>query len=353
MKTTGCGRWWRRAWVWVAAAAWLAGPLGAAVPRLHVFIWSEYLDPAVVRDFERRFRCEVVLDLFEDDGAMMAKLQAGGAGLYDVVVPPDSRVPALIRLGLLAPLRPERLPNRRHLEPRFLNLPFDPDNRHTVPYLWGTMGLLVRKTPGRPVPDSWAATFEPQGTGGQVVLLDSARDLIGAALIYRGRSANSTDPADLRAARDLLRAAKRHALGFDGTVGAKNKVLARQADIAIVYSGEGVRGMSEDPETVYVIPREGSLIWVDSLAVLRGAPQHDLAEDFINFCLDPEVGARLANFTRFATPNAAARPHLRPADRDNPLLYPPPAVLERLEFIRPLGAPSRLYDEVWTSVKSR
>lgn len=352
MKTVRWGGW-RRRWFGAWAAAWLALPGWAAAPRLHVFIWSEYLDPAVVRDFEQQFHCEVVLDLFEDDGAMMAKLQAGGAGMYDVVVPPDSRVPALIRLGLLAPLRPERLPNLRHIERRFLNLPFDPDNRHTVPYLWGTMGLLVRPTSDRPAPDSWAAVFEPQGPSGKLVLLDSARDLIGAALIYRGRSANSTDPVDLRVARDLLLAAKRRALGFDGTVGAKNKVLARQADTAIVYSGEGVRAMSEDPGTTYVIPREGSLIWVDSLAVLSGARQRDLAEAFLNFCLDPEVGARLANFTRFATPNAAARAHLRPADRDNPVIYPPASVLERLEFLRPLGAQSRLYDEVWTSVKSR
>ncbi len=328
-------------------------PALAARPRLHVFIWSEYLDPAVVRDFERRYDCEVVLDLYEDDGAMMAKLQAGGAALYDVVVPSDYRVPTLIKLGLLAPLRHERLPNLRHLEARFLKLPFDPENRHTVPYQWGTMGLLVRKRPGQPVPDSWAAVFDPPADAAPAVLLDSARDLIGAALRYRGQDVNTTDPAQLRAVRELLRRAKRRALGFDGSVGARNKVLDRLAGVAVVYSGEGVRGMEADPDTQYVIPREGSLIWVDSLAVLSGAPQRELAEQFINFCLEPEIAARIANYTRFATPNAAARQFLRPEDLANPAIYPPAEVLGRLDFLKPLGAQTRLYDEVWTAVKAR
>lgn len=328
-------------------------PALAARPRLHVFIWSEYLDPSVVRDFERKFDCEVVLDLFEDDGAMMAKLQAGGAALYDVVVPSDYRVPALIQLGLLAPLRHERLPNLRHLEARFLKLPFDPDNRHTVPYQWGTLGLLVRQRPGQPLTDSWAAVFDPPAGGDPTVLLDSARDLIGAALKYRGQDVNTTDPAQLRAVRDLLLRAKRRALGFDGSVGGKNKVLDRLAGVAVVYSGEGVRAVAADPETHYVIPREGSLIWVDNLAVLSRAPNRDLAEAFINFCLEPEIGARIANFTRFATPNAAARALIRPADLANPAIYPPAEVLARLDFLRPLGAQTRLYDEVWTAVKAR
>lgn len=332
----------------------LAGaPAQAARPQLRLFIWSEYMDPAVLREFERRFDCEVVLDLYEDDGAMMAKLRAGGAGQYDVVVPSDYRVPTLIQLGLLAPLRPEQLPNLRHVEARFRRLPFDPDNRYTVPYQWGTLGLLVRAPAGRPVPDSWAAVFDPPPDSGPVVLLDSARDLIGAALKYRGQDVNTTDPATLRAARDLLLRAKRRALGFDGTVGGKNKVLGRLATVAVVYSGEGVRAMAEDPETRYVIPKEGSLIWVDSLAVLRGAPNRDLAERFLNFCLEPEIGARIAHYTQFATPNAAARAHLRPADLANPVLYPPEEVLARLDFLKPLGAQTRLYDEVWTAVKAR
>ena len=341
---------WR--WLSLIGMLLLTPHLRAAGP-LNLFIWSEYIPPDVVAVFEQRFMCKVVVDLYEDDAAMMAKLQAGGAALYDVVVPSDHRVSALIKAGLLAPLRRERLPNLRNLEPRFANPPFDPNNQYTVAYQWGTLGLFLRRQPGRPLPDSWAAVFNPATQSGPFVLMDSARDLIGAALKYQGRSFNSTDPAELKAARDLLIQAKRRCLGFDGTVAGKNKVLGKAATTAMVFSGEGARGMGEDPETAYVIPKEGSLIWVDSLAVLAKAPHRDLAEHFLNFCLEPDVGARISNFTQFASPNLAARPLLRAEDLKNPAIYPPQDVLGRLEFAEHLGAKSRLYDEVWTQVKAK
>jgi spermidine/putrescine transport system substrate-binding protein len=337
----------------IGAALLGAVPRPAAANRLNVFIWSEYIDPAVVAEFERRFACKVVLDLYEEDGAMMAKLQAGGAALYDVVVPPDFRVPALIKLNLLAPLRKENLPNLKHLDPRFLGPAYDPEDRFTVPYQWGTVGLFVRRQAGRPLPDSWAVVFDPAQAWGPFVLMDAQRDLIGVALKYHQRSVNATDPAQLREARDLLVAAKRRSVGFDGSVGGKNKVLARSAAAAIVYSGEGARGMAEDPDTAYVLPKEGSVIWVDRLAVLAKAPHRDLAEQFVNFCLEPEIGARISNFTQFASPNLAARPFLKPDDLKNPAIYPPPELRERLEVVEHLGTNARLYDEVWTQVKTR
>jgi spermidine/putrescine transport system substrate-binding protein len=323
-----------------------------AQSKLNLFIWSEYIDPAVVADFERAFDCRVVTDLYEDDASMMAKLQAGGASLYDVVVPTDHRVPALIKLGLLAPLRKEHLPNLKNLDARFRHLPFDRENGYTVAYQWGTLGLYVRRQPGRALPDSWAAVFDPKQAWGSFTLIDSPRDLISAALKFRGRSVNVADPAELKAVRDLLVATKPRSLGFDASVAGKNRVLARAATAAIVYSGEGARGAAEDTDTVYIIPREGSLIWVDNLAVLAGAPHRDLAERFINFCLTPENGARISNFTRFATPNAAARLLIRSEDLRNPAIYPPEDLLGRLEFAEDLGAASRLHDEVWSQVKA-
>lgn len=337
--------------VLMALSGGVAAP--AAGGRLNLFIWSEYIDPAVVAEFERRFACKVVVDLYEDDGAMMAKLQAGGASLYDVVVPPDFRVPALVRLNLLAPLRKENLSNLRHLDPKFLRPSYDPDDRFTVPYQWGTVGLYVRRQTGKPLPDSWAAVFDPAQAWGPFVLMDAQRDLIGAALKYQGHSVNSSDPAHLKATRDLLLGAKRRSVGFDGSVGARNKVLAKSAAAAIVYSGEAVRGVAEDPNTAYVIPKEGSVIWVDRLVVLARAPHRDLAEQFINFCLEPEIGARIANFTQFASPNLAARPFLKLDDLQNPAIYPPASSMDRLEVLEHLGPKARLYDEVWTQVKAK
>lgn len=339
-----------------AAAALLL--LSVSAPRvwaaqpLHVFIWSEYLDPEVVKDFERQQDAKVILDYYEDSEAMLSKLQAAG-GQYDIVVPPDHVVPVLVKLRLLQPLRRERLPNFRNLSPRFIGLPFDPRNEHTVAYQWGTVGLYFRRLPGRTDPDSWGAILDPARQHGAFVLIDSMRDALGAALKYRGHGLNSTDVEELKEARDLLVSAKKRSTAFEGSVGGKNRVLARTADLAIVYSGEAARGIAEDKATAYIVPKEGSQIWVDSLAIPSGAPHRDLAEAFINFLLDPKVAARVSEFTQFATPNEAAKAHLKPADLANPTIYPPAEVMKRLEFLQDAGPKTRLLDQIWTQVKVR
>lgn len=339
-----------------ALAALWAGSVGsvcAAQKQLNLFIWSEYIDPQVVKDFAKQFDCKVTIDLYEDDAAMMAKLQGGGASVYDVVVPPDHRVSALIKLKLIAPLRPENIPNLKNLDARFRNPPYDRGNKYTVAYQWGTVGIYARAPQGKPLPATWGLLFEPKLQPGAFVLMDSARDLIGAALKFKGHSLNSTDPASLKEARDLILAAKKRSAGFDGSVGAKNKVLGKTAAASIVYSGEAARGMTEDKQTIYIIPQEGSQIWQDNLAVLAKAPHKDLAEKFVNYVLDGPVGARISNFTQFATPNKAARPFLNPDDLKNPAIYPPPEVMAKLEFLEDVGANARLYDEVWTQIKSK
>ncbi|MGV3774829.1 MAG: polyamine ABC transporter substrate-binding protein [Verrucomicrobiales bacterium] len=320
--------------------------------QLNLFIWSEYLPPEVVTAFEKKYQCKVVIDLYEEAESMMAKVQAGGSGVYDVVAPPDYLIPAMAKLQLLAPLRHENLPNLKNLDKKFLNPPYDSKNQYSVPYQWGTVGIYARKAEGKPQIDSWNAFFQ-SADGGKIILLDSMRDLIGAALKSKGYPLNSTDPKHLKEARDLIVAAKARSVGFAGSVGSKNKVLGKGATAAIVYSGEAARGMAEDPETYYVIPKEGSQIWVDNLAILAKAPHRDLAEKFINFVLEAEIGAQISNFTQFSTPNAASKRLIDPELLKNPTIYPPDEVTKKLEFLQDLGRNSRLYDQVWTQIKSR
>jgi spermidine/putrescine transport system substrate-binding protein len=332
-------------------SCFLAGPALAAKAQLNLFIWSEYIDPAVLADFEKQFDCTVVVDLYEDEAALMAKLQGGGGSLYDVVVPPDHKVPALIYLSLIALLRHENLPNLKNLDEKFRDPPYDRGNKYTVAYQWGTVGLYVRNPAGARLPETWGLVFDPKLQVSPFVLIDSSRDLIGAALKFRGYSLNSTEPGQLKQARDLILSAKKRCIGFDGSVGGKSKVLSKIARAAIVYSGEAVRGMGEDKGTTYIIPREGSQLWQDNLVVLAKAPHRDLAEKFINFLLDAKIGARISNFTQFATPNRAARAFINPGDLKNPAIYPSPEVMARLEFLEDLGTKARLYDEIWTQIK--
>ncbi len=336
-----------------AAIFALAAALHGAESTLRLFIWSEYIDPAVVADFEKAHRCKVVIDLYEDAESMMAKVQAAGGGTFDVVVPPDHMVEPMVKLKLLAPLRKDALPNLKHIDPKFLKTPFDRENKFTVPYQWGTVGIFARKTNGQAPEPTWGLIFDPKQAMAPCMLIDSMRDCIGAALKYRGFSFNSTKPAELKEARELVLAAKKRAVGFEGSVGSKSKVVSKTARAAIVYSGEGARGMAEDPETVYLIPREGSQIWVDNLAILANAPNKPLAEKFLNFVLDPQIAARISNFTQFSTPNLAARPQIQAKLLDNPAIYPPGEVMAKLEFLSDLGSNLRLYDEVWTQIKAR
>jgi spermidine/putrescine transport system substrate-binding protein len=327
-------------------------PLHSA-ETLRLFIWSEYIDPAVVADFEKANNCKVVIDLYEDSGPMLSKIQALNGGTFDVVVPTDYTIKTLVNLKLLSPLEKSAIPNIKNLDPKFLKAPFDPENKFTLPYQWGTMGIYARPSPGQKLEATWGLFFDPKKQPGPFYLIDTARDTIGAALRYKGFSANSTKPEELKAARDVVIAAKNRAAGFESSVGGKSKILNKSARAAIVYSGEAARGMTDDKETVYLIPKEGSEIWLDNLVILANAPNKTLAHKFINFCLDEKVAARISNFTQFSTPNAAARPHIDPALLNNPAIYPPEDVMKKLEFLNDLGPTQRLYDEIWTQIKSR
>jgi spermidine/putrescine transport system substrate-binding protein len=325
----------------------------AADNTLRLFIWSEYIDPAVVSDFEKANHCKIVIDVYEDAESMMSKVQAAGGGTFDVVVPPDHMVQPMAKLKLVSPLRKEALPNLKHIDPKFLKPPFDPENKFTVPYQWGTVGIYARTEKGKTLEPTWGLIFDPKQQSGSFMLIDSMRDTIGAALKYKGHSFNSINPAELKEARDLALAAKKRAVGFGGSVGNKNQVVSKAARAAIVYSGEAARGMADDKETVYLIPREGSQIWLDNLVILANAPHKELAEKFLNFCLDPDVAARISNFTQFSTPNLTARARIQPELLNNLAIYPPPEVMAKLEFLSDLGSNLRLYDEIWTQIKSR
>ncbi|MGD1019040.1 MAG: spermidine/putrescine ABC transporter substrate-binding protein [Verrucomicrobiia bacterium] len=321
--------------------------------KLNLFIWSEYVDPAVIQSFEKAYDCKVTVDLYADNESMVAKLQSGGASRYDVVVPSDYIIPSMIRQKLLAPLRHENIPNIKNLDLRFAGREYDPSNKYTVPYQWGTVGLYVRRNPGEIINETWGLIFDVRKQIGTFLMIDDARSAIGIALKYKGYSFNSTDRKQLLEARGLLVEARKRSLGFDGGVGAKNKVLAKVCRVGMVFNGDAVRGMREDPDTYYFVPREGSEIWLDNLAVPARAPHRAMAEAFINYILDPKVGARVSNFNQYATPNKAALEFIKPDDLNNPVIYPPPDVMNRLEFVKDLGPHAAWYDELWTSIKSR
>ncbi len=327
--------------------------VGASVAenKLNLYIWSEYIDPEIITDFEKQFNCKVTMDLYEDNESLMAKLEGGGTALYDVVVPSDYIIPAMVARGLISPLNRDQIPNLKNVDDKFLNPPYDPGNKYTAPYQWGTVGIYVRKG-DKPVEESWSLLFDPKKQPGTFVMIDSMRESMSGALKYLGHGVNTTDPAILKKARDLLIDAKKRSDGFEGGVGGKNKVLAKSATLAVVYNGDAVRGMGEDEQTHYFVPKEGGEIWMDNMAIPSKAPNRPMAEKFINYILEAKVGAKLSNFNQYATPNKASKEFITPDDLNNPAIYPTPEIMAKLEFLQDLGSNTKLYDEIWTQVKS-
>ena len=332
-----------------------AGPAPAAPKQqLTVFIWSEYIDLEVVKDFERETGIKVRFDYYESNEEMIAKLQSGGVRRYDLIFPSTYFIPALKGLNLIQPLEHKLLPGMANLDRDFSRkLEVDPDHEFSIPYQWGTSGLAVKG--GDSVDDSWSMLFQPRPDSGRYILFDTARDVLGSALKYLGYSLNSVNLKEIEEAMDLLTEfkARPEFYGFDSGVGGLNKVVDGLASAAQVFNGDALRAQEEDEAIQFILPREGFEVWADLMAIPAKAPNPEGAHAFIDYLLRPEVGARVATYNRYATPNAAARAFIPPDDLANPALYPPDELLEKSEFLKDLGPNNRLYDEAWTTLKSR
>ena len=326
-----------------------------AAGKLTVFIWSEYMDPEVISSFEKKFDVKIKMDYYESNEEMVAKLQSGGLGQYDIIVPSTYIIPTLKQLNLIQPLNHALIPNIKNVDEAFSKMEADPGNKLTIPYQWGTSGLIARVPEGRQIEDSWKMLFDPASEIGGFIMFDTARDTIGSALKYLGYSFNSTSPKEIEAAVKLLVAAKKRPtfLGFDGGVAGLNKVMSGIAAVAQVYNGEAIRGQEEDPGTRYLLPVEGCEIWTDLVAIPAKAPNLENAHAFLNYILEPEIGAKMATFNRYATPNAAAKAFVAEEDLNNPVIYPDLETFSKMEYIEDLGSANRLYDEAWTMIKTQ
>lgn len=333
-------------------------PHASAVAELNFFTFSEYIDPELITRFTQETGIAVNLGYYESSEEMLAKLQhAGGVSSYDVVITSNQLVPVLARLELIQPLDHEQLPNLKNLEESFRNAIADPGNRYSVAYQWGTVGLLYNRRKLPNLPDTWGVLFDPQQQAGSFLLLDELRDQMGVTLKYLGQSVNETSLNQLKQAGELLIKAKNSSrcLGFEGGVGAKNRVAAGTVDMAVVWNGDAQRAIDEAPvgELAYMLPREGSVIWADLMVVPAQAPHREAAHRFINFLLEAQAGADLSNYNKFATPNAASLPYITPEDRENRTLYPTAETRQRLEYLVDVGPANRAFDEIWTAVKAR
>jgi spermidine/putrescine-binding protein len=284
---------------------------------------------------------------------MMAKLKAGASG-YDVVFPSDYVVATMVKEKLLQPLNFANIPNASNLAPEFKAVPYDPEGKFVVPYMFGTTGLLYNSAKIPNPPRSWKAFFSAEALeplGKRVSLLDDAREVLGAAMKSKGLSLNTTDPAAVADAKTLVQGVKAFVGRFD-TMSYKDLVASGDLWLAHSYSGEANKLKATMPEIEFLIPEEGGTIWADNMAVPANAPNKDLAEKFINYLMRPEVNAKLSTNIRYATANGEARKLLPAEEISNPNVYPTAELRERLEWFDDLGDATEAFDNAWTELRA-
>lgn len=315
---------------------------------LNLYIWSNYIAPETLRRFETRTGIKVNLDVYDTNEALLAKLQAGNSA-YDVICPSNYVVQILLAQGRLRALEPRALPHLANIEARFLDRPFDRGNIYSVPYVWGTCGIGYLKSRVGVV-DSWAALWEPRYRG-RILMLDDPRETLGAALKWRGASLNTRDPGLLAVAQRLLIDQKQLVKTYD-SANYHDVLASGDVWLAQGWNGQFAKAMEQNDDIAYVLPREGTSYFIDSLAVPARAPHPEAALAFIDFTLEAAVAAEICRTMGYSTPNRAALPLLPARVRANEATFPRSDQLERLELIEDLGVETVQYERLWTEVKS-
>ena len=338
--------------------------VGAAIPdyvdrskldkELNFYTWSEYIDPDILTEFQETYGVKVTMDIYASNEDLLAKLQGGATG-YDVIVPSDYMVNIMINLGLLEPLDYSVIKTIANIDPENLKPYYDPHNTYSVPYMWGTSGYSYDTSVLGEDLASWKEVFEPRPeVRGKVVMLDDQREVIGAALVYLGYEINETSDDALAKAKQLLLTQKPYVLAYSSQNN-DDLLVAGEALIAHIWTGDALMSQQEKPTLRYVIPTEGCTVWQDNLCVPKTAPHKYTAMVFIDFLNRPDIAGRNANYIMYGSPNKAAREqgYIDQEVLNNPGVYPPPEVWKELQWIKDVGEEGALkLDRLWTEIKT-
>lgn len=336
----------------LAGAAALAVASGAsAAEKIVISNWDGYMPADMLERFTAETGIQAELAVHATNEEIMGKVVAGKGKGYDVLFVSSPFVEALKNLGLVAELDHAKIPNMKNLYPEAMKLDYDPGNTVSVPYAWGTTGLCYRSDLVEGTPDSWMDLLKPaDALKGKVTMLSTDRWLMAAAFLAEGKSVNSTDDADLAAAKDLLVAAKQDLLAYDDTT-FYSKLVSGEASLVHAWDGWCNYGIAENAEIKYVIPKEGSDLWVDTIVVTAASDHKDAAMKFIDFILQADNGAWVPSNILYKVPNKAAMEALDPALVEQyPNLGMTPAELLQQEQLRDLGKGQKAFSKTVTEI---
>ncbi len=316
---------------------------------LYIYSWSDNFDQEVLDAFAKEYNVKVKYDTFSSNEDLLAKMHAGNFQ-YDIIQPSDYMVDIMIKLDYLAELDLNNIPNASNMNPNFTGLPFDPENKYSLVYMYGVTGIAYNTKYVTDEITNWEDLWNPKYAG-RVGLLNDSREVLGMALIKLGYSPNSTNDAELKEALAELKKLAPNVLAFD-TDNIKQKFMAEELWIGTMWSGDAAYANDENEDIVYMVPEEGATIFYDTIAIPKGSKNKALAEKFINYLLDPEVSAKNYEYLGYGNPNLMAAPFHTEEFNSNPYINLLQEELDRTESLVDVGAAKELYDRYWTELKS-
>jgi spermidine/putrescine transport system substrate-binding protein len=332
----------------LGAAAFLAH-CGKAAPVLHIYTWADYFKPALVARFEKENSCRVIIDTYDSNETMYAKIKAGAGG-YDLLTPTSYMVSLMNSQGMVQKLDHSRLPNLVHVDPEYLKVAIDKTMDHSVPYMIVNTVIAYLGSRVKDFEPSWAM-FDRTDLKGRMTMLNDMRETIGAGLKFLGYSINTTSEAELSKAKEVVVRWKKNIAKYENEQ-YKTGVASGEFLLVQGYSGDILQVQQENPDVRFAVPREGTSISVDDLAIPQGAKQVRLAHAFINFLHDPEVAAENIAFLKYLSPNKEAYALLGEDLRKNPGVFMDPKLRAKSEIIADLGESLALYIRVWDDIKA-
>ncbi len=318
-------------------------------PTVNVYNWGDYIDETVLDEFEEKYGIKVNYETFATNEDMYVKINAGGNN-YDVAIPSDYMISKMIREDMLQKIDFENIPNYKYISDEFKGLQYDPNDEYSVPYMWGTVGILYNKTMVDEPVDSWDILWDEKYEK-QILMLDSQRETIGVALQKLGYSLNTRNIEELEAAKEELIKQKPLVLAYVGDE-VKDKMINGEAALAVVWAGDAVFMKEENPDLEYVVPKEGSNIFVDAMVIPKTAKNKKEAEMFINFMNEPDIAFRNTDYIGYSTPHTEAKKLLDPETANDPTAYPSEEVIKSCEVYEDLTDMLKEYDRIWTEIKA-
>ena len=319
--------------------------------EINFFNYGENIDEETVKEFEKQYGIKVNIETFDDMENMYQKVKNEGVK-YDVILVSDALMPRMIKENLIQKLNKDSIPNIYQMDEEYLNLEIDPGNKYSVPYMFGTVGLIYNKDVVKENVDSWDILWNEKYKD-KVFMFDTYRDTIGVALKKLGYSLNSTDPKQIEEAKELLIQQRKTVDPIYGVDNGTTMIPAGESDINMIWSGEGLNLQEENPNLVYIVPKEGANFWIDSLCIPSNAKNIEGAEKFINFVSDKESALRIADEIGYTTPNKEARLEQPESVRNNPNAYMPKEIMDRCEIYVDFSKNiKRMYDDAWLDIKS-